>query len=189
MKIKEVDLFDLYGNGTLVMKTKVDNESSGIRFCWYVKEKGNVIYKGTFQRNSFSSFQLPHVGKYTIKAFVKDALGEKDEMEVEFVANKSTSPDLDLGTISENTDIFPLVEHVSGGFWHFCVEGEVSQGSKYAWYVYMKDIEEPIECIMYSSSASYMYKFNSSGTYYVKLFVITNGVKKSIASDYFKVVV
>lgn len=189
MEIKELELFDLYGDGTLVMKTNVDVPNDSLRFCWYIKEKGRLIYRGNYQRNSFSAFQLPHLGKYMIKAFVRDEQGEKAEIEVEFNVTKKTSPQLVLAESTVTFSVQPKVEHISGGFWCFQVEGEIPEDARFAWYVYKEDIDEPVVRTVYSEESNYTYKFDISGTYYVKLFVLANGKKKSIVTEQFKVIV
>ena len=189
MKIKELELFDLYGDGTLVMKTNVDIPNDNFRFCWYIKEKGRLIYKGNYQRNCFLAFQLPHLGKYMIKAFVRDEQGEKVETEVEFYATKKTSPQLALAESTITFLVEPKVEHISGGFWCFQVEGELPENANFAWYIYKEEIDEPVLRTGYSEQSNYTYKFDTSGTYYVKLFIVANGKKKSIVSESFKVIV
>ena len=46
MNITGLDLFDLYGDGTLVMKTAVDGADASTRYTWYVKQNGKTVYKG-----------------------------------------------------------------------------------------------------------------------------------------------
>ena len=38
MKIVKVEAFDLYGDGTLIVKTDLDEIGTDTRFAWYLKK-------------------------------------------------------------------------------------------------------------------------------------------------------
>ena len=59
MKIVSLDLFDLFGDGTLVMKTNVDEPDSAFRYAWYIKENGRATISATPMRPSSSSAWAP----------------------------------------------------------------------------------------------------------------------------------
>lgn len=186
MNITGLDLFDLYGDGTLVMKTSVDDADPSARYTWYVKLRGQTIYKGSYQRNPFTAIQLEHLGTYTVKAFVRDGEGNKKEYEATFSATRRTSPQLAQAE-ADAFSVTPVVSHVSGGFWQFSVEESFDPESKFAWYIYQEDVSDPIVKMPYSNEAKTVYKFETAGRYYVKAFVIQNGNKQSASSDVFTV--
>lgn len=184
MIIKEIELFDLYGDGTLVMKTNVDTPTEDLRYTWYVKLNGQLIHKAGYQRNPFTAIHIDHLGKYVVKAFVRDANGEKVEEEVVFVANKKTSPQLAM----EETKpmIIAKADHISGAFWQFSAEGEIPENAKYAWYLYKKDVSEPIFRGAYVNTCNFVYNISESGEYLAKLFVLSSaGEKYVVVTDYF----
>ena len=168
MKIISLDLFDLYGNGTLVMKTHVDKPDSSLRYAWYVKTGGSNIYKGSYQDNPFTAVQLSQLGTYVIKAFVRDGEGNKQEFAATFLATKRTSPKLaKMVTFS----VTPVVSHVSGNFWRFSVV-ENFEHAKYAWYVYQEGSLEPVFKAPYDTENYMIHKFEAPGSYFIKAFVI-----------------
>lgn len=186
MKITGLDLFDLYGDGTLVMKTAVEDADSSTRYAWYVKFRGQTVYKGSYQRDPFTAVQLEHLGTYTVKSFVRDGDGNKQELEATFSATKRTSPK--LAQAEENAfSVTPVASHVSGGFWQFSVEESFDEESKFAWYIYQEGVSEPMVKMPYSHEFKAFYKFEAAGRYYVKAFVIQDGNKQSASSDVFTV--
>lgn len=187
MKIVALDLFDLYGNGTLVMRTVVDQPSTALRYTWYIKKNGKNIYKGHYQRNPYMAFQLEHLGTYTVKAYVWEGKGEAMSFEADFTANKRTSPEL-AKTIEQNRfQITPVVTHISGAFWEFSLEEDFGEDAQFAWYVYQADNPEPVSKQMYSSESRMVHQFEQPGNYYVKAFVIKDDVKCSACSQVFTV--
>ena len=160
MNITGLDLFDLYGDGTLVMKTAVDGADASTRYTWYVKQNGKTVYKGAYQRDPFTAVQLEHLGTYVVKAFVRDGEGNKQE----FVAS-----------------------HVSGGFWQLSLEESFPPESKFAWYIYQDGVSDPMVKIPYSHESKAFYKFETAGRYYFKAFVIQGGNKQSASSEVFTV--
>lgn len=177
MEIIRLDLFDLYGDGTLVMKTEVDEPDPSLRYAWYVKAYGQKIYETHYQRNPFTAAQLQHLGSYVVKAFVRDGEGNKVTLEKTFTANKYTSPQLALTDTSFT--VTPVATQISGAFWQFTAEGTFGENTRFAWYVYQEGADTPIEKIPYSKDPSTVYQFTAPGRYYVKAFVIQDGVKQS----------
>lgn len=185
MKITGLDLFDLYGDGTLVMKTAVEGADASTRYTWYVKEAGKVIYKGAYQVRPFAAVKLEHLGNYTVKAFVRDGAGNKLELEIPFAATQHTSPKLSQ---AEAFPVTPVITHISGGFWQFSVKESFAPGSKFAWYIYQEGVKDPVAKLLpYTQVSKTVYEFNQAGRYYVKTFVVQNGVKQSANSDVFTV--
>ena len=185
MNITGLDLFDLYGDGTLVMKTAVENVDLSARYAWYVKQNGKTVYKGSYQRDPFTAVQLEHLGTYVVKAFVRDGEGNKQEFESSFSATKRTSPKLALA--EAEAFVTPVATHVSGGFWQFSVEESFEPESKFAWYIYQEGVSAPIVKMPYSHESKAFYKFETAGRYYVKAFVMQDGRKQSASSDVFTV--
>ena len=186
IKITGLDLFDLYGDGTLVMKTAVDGADASTRYTWYVKQNGKTVYKGAYQRDPFTAVQLEHLGTYVVKAFVRDGEGNKQEFEATFSATRRTSPKLVQSKVN-TFSVTPVVSHISGSFWQFSVEENFDPESRFAWYIYQKDISDPIVKMPYSNKSKTIYKFETAGLYYVKAFVIQSGNKQSASSDMFTV--
>ena len=94
MKILNVDVFDLYGNGTLVLKTNMDEEK-GMKYAWYVSKDGENIYKSAYQLRPFMAYEIEQWGEYEIKAFVKSKSGEKLTRKVLYISDRKTSPALE----------------------------------------------------------------------------------------------
>lgn len=186
VEIIGLDLFDLYGDGTLVMKTLVDKPDPSLRYAWYVKLCGQKIFESHYQRNPFTAVRLSHLGNYLIKAFVRDGEGNKVTQEETFIANKRTSPQLAL---LDDTDfmVTPVISNISGAFWQFSVDGSFAEDTKFAWYIYQEGQDAPMEKIPYSKSSNTIYQFKAPGNYYAKAFVIQEGVKRSGTSDPFVV--
>ncbi len=181
-----MDLFDLYGDGTLVMKTLVDTPDPSLRYAWYVKLYGQKIYESRYQRNPFTAAKLSHLGNYVVKAFVRDGEGNKVTWEEIFTANKRTSPQLALLDDTDFT-VIPVISNISGAFWQFSVEGSFAEDTKFAWYIYQEGQDDPMEKIPYSKDSNTIYQFKAPGNYYAKAFVIQEGVKRSAFSDMFTV--
>ena len=186
MNITGLDLFDLYGDGTLVMKTAVDGADASTRYTWYVKQNGKTVYKGAYQRDPFTAVQLKHLGTYVVKAFVRDGEGNKQEFEATFSATRRTSPQL---AQAEAFSVTPVASHVSGGFWQFSVEESFEPESKFAWYIYQEGVSDPMVKMPYSNESKAIYKFETAGRYYFKAFVIQGGNKQSASSEVFTVVI
>lgn len=185
VEIIGLDLFDLYGDGTLVMKTLVDKPDPSLRYAWYVKLCGQKIFESHYQRNPFTAVRLSHLGNYLIKAFVRDGEGNKVTQEETFIANKYTSPQLALTDTSFT--VTPVATQISGAFWQFSVEGSFAEDTKFAWYIYQEGQDDPMEKIPYSKDNNTIYQFKAPGNYYAKAFVIQDGVKRSAFSDAFTV--
>ena len=181
MEITSLELFDLYGNGTLVMKTNVDEPDPSLRYAWYVKTGGSNIHKGSYQRNSFTAVQLNQLGTYVVKAFVRDGNGQTVTMEQEFHATKRTSPTL-LASHKKSLVITPVVSHVSGPFWQFSIV-ENFEHAKYAWYVYQEGSLEPVFKAPYDTENYMIHKFEAPGSYFIKAFVMQDGIKRSARSQ------
>ena len=181
MKIKEIEAFDLYGDGTLVLKTNVDEPEDNLRYAWYVKLNNKIEHEVKYQKKSFAAVTLKQYGTYKVKAFVMNKDKEKVISEIEFTCNKNTSPNIRKFIIT------PVVSCVSGDFWKFSIKETFEDGTKYAWYIYRDGENEPYVKTDYSTETSIIHQFNNSGTYFIKVFVIKNGVKYSKRSEKFNV--
>ena len=186
MKIATVDVLDLFGDGTLVMKTTVDEPGTAMRYAFYVKEYGKNIFKSAYQTCPYMGFRLEHLGSYTVKAFVRDGAGEIITKEAEFTATKKTSPKL-IQVKKASFSVTPVVSHVSGVFWQFSINETFEDGSKYAWYIYQEGSDTPLEKKPYSTEDHVIHKFETPGCYYIKAFVIQRGRKSSACSEIFTV--
>lgn len=186
MNILALDVLDLFGDGTLVMKTTVDQPGEAVRYAWYVKERGRNIGKSHYQASPYMGFRLEHLGRYVIKAFVRDEQGQVITAEAEFAATKKTSPQLSQ-VKKAKFQVTPVISHVSGPFWKFSVSESFDGDTKYAWYVFREGEDQPFMKKLYESDSNTIHKFETPGNYYVKAFVIHNGVKCSANSEVFTV--
>lgn len=186
MKIKEIEVFDLYQDGTLVLKTNVDAPSADLRYAWYILHGAEVIFKSPYQSVSFTSYQVKEPGMYTIKGFVVDAQKNKERLAVQFLANSKTSPQL-VEKMLLTLSLRLQAEWISGPFWKFTVTGEVPPNVQYAWYLYREGDKNPVHREMYSTCNEYVHQFEESGTYQFKVFVLLDDKKYSKVSDYFTV--
>lgn len=190
MKIREIEIFDLYGDGTLVLKTNMEKASDDFRYAWNVKLNGRYILKGAYQKRAFTALQLAHLGKYEITAFVRNGAGEKVEERAEFHASLKTSPFLAV-LEKENAlvRVTPHIEQIDGGICQFTVQGNLPDGATCAWYVYQAENEaEPVFRSQYSEDSQCRYESEKSGDYYAKLFLILDdGQKLTFRSDVFTV--
>ena len=183
MEITGIELFDLYGDGTLVIKTNVDQEEDGLRYAWYVSENKELIYKGKYQSNPFTAIQLKHLGSYNVKAFVMDGSNNKAELLVKFRATKRTSPKLPRAI----PQVTPSATHISGAFWQFSIDTALEKDAKISWYVYQENQPNPIAKLPYARDKEVIYQFENSGNYAVKVFIVQQGEKKSFLGSTFSV--
>lgn len=181
MNIVFNDAFDIYGDGTLVLRIIPDEYNEDFRYAWYVKLNNKIIHEVKYQKKPFASVKLKKYGEYTIKAFIMDKNKQKDIQEITFICNENTSPDLNKFAIT------PVVKCVSGAFWEFSVKEKYEEKAKYAWYIYKDGEKEPILKLNYSYDPSFIHEFKENGTYYIKAYVIKNDIKCSKLSKKFKV--
>ena len=187
MKIATVDVLDLFGDGTLVMKTTVDEPGTAMRYAFYVKENGKNIFKSAYQTCPYMGFRLEHLGSYVIKAFARNGTEEAVHTEVSFDADKRTSPK--LAKVKKPVfPVTPVVSHVSGNFWQFSLVETFVPGTKFAWYIHQEGTDTPIIKTPYTEDSKLIHQFEESGRYYVKGFVVQSGTKRSAKSGVFTVV-
>ncbi|MBR2743520.1 MAG: hypothetical protein IKD89_08015 [Clostridia bacterium] len=200
MKILSVDVFDLYGDGTLVFKTNVDTpEDKSVQYAWYVKKGDRTIYKGAYGMKPFMAYEIKEPGNYLIKAYaLNDSIGQKDKYELFFTADRETSPMLFASkkkgapapapaAVSPHTGRPPKVTHVAGHFWHAAVSGEYPVGSKFAWYIYLNGSTTPLERFSYSEDTECVCRLAEPGSYQVKLSVVSGKKKETSLSEKFTV--
>ena len=184
MKIREIEAFDLYGDGTLVLKTNLENADEQVQYAWYVKKGDRNIFKGSYQSKPFMAYKIPVLGAYTIKAFVKNKDGEKTEETITFVADRNTSPQLSAAN-ELSVKGRPAVEHISGRFYKMSLPMELPQNALFAWYIHRNGETEPIARRMYSDSPEYVHAFQEPGEYYAKAFIVVGKAKTSLKSTLF----
>jgi hypothetical protein len=182
MEIKEVEVFDLYGNGTLVLKTNVAEPTDDLRYCWYVRQGNKTIWKGAYQRKPFAAASVEMPGDYTIRAYVRDGEGNKVEMEVPFSADRVNSP-----LLVDATAVHAKASNISGPFWKLELVEEPGEGAEYAWYLYQEGEEQPVHKGEYSDRSDYVHRFEEPGTYRAKLFVRVNKQRRTALTDWFTV--
>ena len=185
MKIREIEVFDIFGDGTLAIKTNVDDPIDDLRYAWYISKEQQLLYKSNYQRKPYTGYKADLPGTYVIKAFVRISAQDRMEQVVRFTVNKTTSPLL-AGQF-EPLEITPMIEHVSGPFWKVWLRGDFAKETEFAWYVYAENKDEPLFRTDYSHKGECIYKFNHPGTYRIKAFVRQDGQKYSRFSPWFKV--
>ncbi len=191
MGIRNIDAFDLYEDGeTVVVKTNVEeaDDQSNLRFAWYVFFGSSVVKKTGYQRKPYTFFKAEHLGRYKIKAFVRDKEGEnKEEVECFFAADKKNSPLLFEKLDGDKQLYTPRITLISDEYYRFDIQGEIPEGSVSAWYVYTETSDDPIYKTEYSSVHETLYRFEKGNKYRVKLFVKNGGYKTSVMTDIFAV--
>ena len=173
MKIEEVTCFALRNNGTLLIKTEVDEPDESYRYCFYIYKGSETLYKSPYDRKSFLMWKADAFGKYQIKAFVRNSDGaEKDSMVISYVVNRSNARELD----TEDEDQAPVninvsVEKLKEGVLMATASGDLPEGTQFAWYVYHSGSKEPEFRGTYSSNPMFSYSAQDGGKYFVKLFL------------------
>ena len=163
MKIREIEAFDLYGDGTLVLKTNLESTEERVQYAWYVKKGDRNIFKGSYQGKPFMAYKISAPGAYTIKAFVKNKDGEKTEETITFVADRNTSPQLSAAK-ELSVKGRPAVEHISGTRcpyrWN-CPKTLFSHGTSTAT---VKQSRLPAECIRIPPNTSTPFRSRGNTT-------------------------
>lgn len=187
MIIQDIEVFDLYQDGTLVLKTNAVDVSDKCQYAWYVKWKGKTVFKSKYVDVPFIACQIKAWGEYSITGYVLDTkTKEKVQREVSFTADIKTSPGLQPG-YQEIRDLQPVVQHISGPFWKFSVSKEPEGQVEYAWFIYKRGQSAPWFKQMYSSRPHFEYQFKEPGDYRVKLFALAGEAKNSVFSEWFTV--
>lgn len=81
MKIMEVEVFDLRGDGTIILKTRVKDVSDYIRYAWYVYYGNHLLFKSQYSNKPFMEYTITSLGTYRVKAFVLDKQTQKKAVE------------------------------------------------------------------------------------------------------------
>lgn len=188
MKIQAIDVFDLYGDGTLVMRTVMEEPKEELQYAWHIMEGRKTLFKIPYQARPFTAWQMPYRGVWTVKAFARDhETKEKIKATVDFTADRSTSPGLKAKQKHHFLKEPPTVERISGPFHKMYLDQKFPKGAQYAWYVYRTDTQDPVIKRLYQDSPEYVCAIHDPGEYFVKVFVMVNGKKDSIKSETFQV--
>ncbi len=187
MKIIEVEGFDLRGDGTIVLKTRMEDASDYMRYAWYVYYGNHLLFKSQYSNKPFMEYTITSLGTYRVKAFVLDKQTQKKAVEdVLITFDKKTSPLLFKVTEARRT-WFPMATQLKGDVWKFSLRGPLPEQADFAWYVYAKEKNEPIFKGDYSTVSEYLYTFTSSGIYKIKCFCRSRIEKTSATTDWFNV--
>ena len=182
MEILEVTCFALKNNGTLLIKTEMETPDDSYRYCFYISYGSQTIYKSPYNAKSFLVYQADQLGKYTIKAFVRNADGsEKTSLSVDYVLTAENAAI--LAEKEPPVSISVVAEPVQDRLFAFSAKGSLPNQAQYAWYVYQEGESEPIFRGSYSGSPATLYEFPENGNYYVKLFVKQGSEKNTFKSD------
>lgn len=182
MKIENIEVLDIDGKGTLIIRTHVDGEPKDPEYAWYILMDNEVLFKSCYQDKPYFSYPLKMIGNYTIKAFVRNSEGEKISETVLFKADAQTSPQL-----AKRPNFRVRTQNLGQGIWKFYINEPISKKAMYAWYVYENGNPEPIFKQMFTKRSELMYAFEKDGKYFVKTFIRVSDVKQAVRSDVFRV--
>lgn len=184
MRILEVTCFALRNDGTLLIKTNMDQADDSYRYCFYIYKGSETLFKSPYDKKSFLMYKVDEFGKYQIKAFVRNADGtEKDSMVIPYVVNKSNAREL---AGEEAIEIIPAINVKMSTINNTVIiiaEGAINEDMQFAWYIYKEDNSEPVFKSKYSAEPSISYIAKEKGSYYAKLFVKEVGKKYTYKSD------
>lgn len=189
MRITEVTCMALKNDGTLLIKTTVDNPDDSYRYCFYIYKGSETLYKSHYDKKSFLMYKVEEFGKYQIKAFVRNSDGtERDSMVIPYVVNKSNARDI---SDEEIIDVIPTInvklELLKSNTVLATANGDINDTMQYAWYIYRDEEKEPIFKSKYSTEPSISYIAKENGSYYAKLFVKENAKKYTYKSELLEV--
>lgn len=184
MEIIHVEVFDLFGDGTLVLKTDLDNADENIRYAWYISFGKNPPEKTKYLKNNFLGWEISDPGVYKIKAWAMNIVTkEKVSKEVTFTVNRITSPVL-FESFDEQKNMHVDVFHVEGAVWRITALGDLPEYADYAWYVYRDGEDNPVYKTEYAPVNEFLYEVPSNGKYRFKFFCRTENDKMSFTSDW-----
>lgn len=184
MKIEEVTCFALRNNGTLLIKTEVDDPDESYRYCFYIYKGSETLYKSPYDRKSFLMYKADTFGKYQIKAFVRNADGsERDSMVISYVVNRSNARELAVEEEQPPINIAVSVENIKNNVIMVAAQGDLEEGDQFAWYVYHSGNKEPEFRGAYSTNSVFSYSVQNGGKYCVKLFLKRGKQKFTARSD------
>ena len=119
MEIQRIEAFDLYGDGTLILRTHLADGTADTRYAWYITRGKQTLFKTPYRDVPFMAYQVPAFGTYQITAYANqgkrgaaESVGSKVKKSVTFTANQQTSPLLDgqrtvsPAAIEENGPLF-----------------------------------------------------------------------------------
>lgn len=195
MEIKLVDFFDLYGDGTLVLRTIVDTPEKDVLYAWDVEKEKTRIHKGEFSPKPFMAVKVTEPGSYLIRSYVFDQMKkEKIIYEKYCELDRNTSPQLiagkkrnAAGQTEPDTTTKPVVTHIAGPFWMANVAEQYPEDATFSWYLYTDGSTKPFEKQGFSRDQEFVYRFRNPGNYRVKLTVLVKGEKLVSMSDSFHV--
>jgi len=187
MNIKEIEVFDLYEDGTLVIKTKMKEKNEKLKYAWYIKRGNETIFKSKYQSQEFMAFNIDRSGQYAVKAFVIDDKLNKVSKEVKISIDYNTSPKLVKKELSKLININVNIQFLNKLLWKINIYGQFPKDSKFAWYIYKKGKDTPIYKQMYSKDLEYTYEFVKKGQYKLKLFIVSKENKYSNSTKWFNI--
>ena len=185
MKIEEVTCMPLRNNGTLLIKTEVDQPDDSYRYAFYIYKGSETLLKSPYDRRSFIIYKAEAFGKYQIKAFVRNADGsERDNKVIAYVVNRGNARELD----QDDANLPPIscvvtAEKSEGNVLTAKVSGDFEPDAQFAWYVYHEDEKEPEFKGPYSSNPMLSYTVQRNGAYCAKAFVKTGRRKVTAKSE------
>jgi len=188
MTIKEIEAFDLYKDGTLMIKTNVEEKNEKLKYAWRIKKDKKKIFESNYQKQEFIIFNVDKSGEYIVEAFVIDDKLNKISKEKKISICYYTSPKLVEKELLEiKFSVSVNIQFLNRLLWKINIYGQFPKNFKFAWYIYKKGKDAPIYRQMYSENLDYTHEFNEKGQYKLKLFVILNGNKYANETKWFNV--
>ena len=185
MKILEVTCFALRNDGTLLIKTNMDQTDDSYRYCFYIYKGSETIFKSPYDRKSFLMYKVDEFGKYQIKAFVRNSDGtEKDSMVISYIVNKSNAKELAGDEVIEIVPAITVnIEKIKDNTVLVTATGAINEDMQFAWYIYNGEEKEPVFKSKYSKEPSISYIVKENGNFYAKLFVEEGSKKYTYKSN------
>ena len=185
MTIEEINCFALRGDGTLLIKTEMDEVRAENLYCFYITDRQGKTFKAPYAKESFLLHQVEELGTYQIKAFVKDSVtGEKVISSLNYVLDGKKAWKLRKESQLASAQVtLELLEGLKPPSLLFKVKGELPKDTEICWYVYHDSETETEYRSPYQKERSFLYQAKGRGRYMGKAFLRNEEEKVSIKSD------
>lgn len=183
MVIEEIVCIPQKNDGTIIIKTEVDNPQVGLQYCWYIYKGSERVYNSSYRSRSYLLYTAEEYGKYQIKAFVRTAdKSERAESVTSYVVTKENAKDLHAAQMRKSTQVLLRDQLAEERILLAEVVGPTEEGDRFAWYVFAGENEEPVFKMPYSENPVFAYRAEKPGTYYLKAFCTRKQDKWSLKS-------
>ena len=156
MKIVDVSCIAIKDDGTILVKTIMDQEGEDVRYAYHVVKKQELLHKEPYSNNSYLLYKANEHGRYKIKAFVRSADGaEKVTKEVFYTVDNKNAPKLpnpEKPDVPKEISLSVRIE--PNGALTATAKGVFHADASYGWYLYEEGVSEPVQKIGYSGDSS-----------------------------------